>query len=242
MTLPLFYEPDLSEQSALLQLGDDTVRHCLQVLRMREGESIELTNGKGLSATGILSLTGKKSAQASCHSFFLHQPARAQLTLCISPLKNPQRMEWLLEKATEIGMAGLQPIICQRTEQTKWRRERLEGILVSAMLQSRQYFLPSLYDPIDFNQLMNFPTLKEQWIAHCAEGTKNSLSNYSLSGEARMLIGPEGDFTPKEISEAIEHKYLPVDLGSNRLRSETAGLVAVSLLLLSSKNQSSFRL
>lgn len=242
MTLPLFYEPDLSEQSTLLQLGEDTLRHCLQVLRMREGDSIELTNGKGLSATGIISLTGKKSAQVSCHTLFQHRPPSAQLTLCISPLKNPQRLEWLLEKATEIGMAGLQPIICQRTEQTKWRRERLEGILIAAMLQSRQFFLPSLHEPIDFKKLMTFQPLKEQWIAHCAEGNKDSLSNYSVTGEARMLIGPEGDFTPNEISDAIEHQYLPVGLGRNRLRSETAGLVAVSLLLLSNMNHSSNRI
>ena len=234
MTLPLFYEPNLSEHADLLQLSEDTVRHCLQVLRMREGSSIEITNGRGLSATGTLLITGKKSAQASCTNFVQHSMPTTELTLCLSPLKNPQRLEWLLEKATEIGMRGFIPIICQRTEQSKIRKERLQGILVAAMLQSRQYFLPELHDPIPFHALMALPPQPHQWIAHCAEGEKNELTLFRLQGKGRILIGPEGDFTTEEINAAISHQYQPVSLGNTRLRSETAGLVAVTLLVQSS--------
>lgn len=234
MTLPLFYEPDLSEHAGILQLSEDTARHCLQVLRMREGSSIEITNGRGLSATATIYLTGKKSAQATCTSFVQHRRPDADLTLCLSPLKNPQRLEWLLEKATEIGMQGFVPVICQRTEQSKIRKERLQGILVAALLQSRQYFLPELHDPIPFHELMALPALPHQWIAHCAEGEKNALAMYRLQGKGRILIGPEGDFTSEEINAAISHQYQPVSLGDTRLRTETAGLVAVTLLLQSS--------
>ena len=237
MTLPLFYEPDLSEHVSILPLSEDTLRHCLQVLRMRDGSSIEITNGRGLSATGTLTITGKKSAQASCTNFVQHSRPLAELTLCLSPLKNPQRLEWLLEKATEIGMQGFIPIICERTEQVKIRKERLQGILVAAMLQSRQYFLPELYDPIPFMDLMALPVLPQQWIAHCAEGEKKELALFHLQGKGRILIGPEGDFTSDEINAAINNKYQPVGLGSTRLRTETAGLVAVTLLLHSSNTR-----
>jgi 16S rRNA (uracil1498-N3)-methyltransferase len=234
MTLPLFYEPDLSEHAGLIQLSEDTVRHCLQVLRMREGSSIEITNGRGLSATGTLLISSKKSAQATCTNFKHHNRSTTELTLCLSPLKNPQRLEWLLEKATEIGMQAFIPIICQRTEHSKFRKERLQGILVAAMLQSRQYFLPELHDPIPFHALMAMPALPQQWIAHCANGDKKVLALFQLQGKGRMLIGPEGDFTSEEINTAISHHYQPVSLGNTRLRTETAGLVAVTLLLQSS--------
>jgi len=107
---------------------------------MREGSSIEITNGRGLSATGTLLITGKKSARASCSNFVQHSRPTAELTLCLSPLKNPQRLEWLLEKATEIGMQEFIPVICQRTEQSKIRKERLQGILVAAMLEQTIFF------------------------------------------------------------------------------------------------------
>lgn len=231
MTLPLFYEPDLSEQTTLLPLSEESARHCLQVLRMREGESVEITNGRGLSAIGHLLVSGKRNAQVQCISFAHHLPAPVQLTLCLSPLKNPQRLEWLLEKATEIGMAAFQPIICQRTEQLKVRSERLKSILISAMLQSRQYFLPELLEPISFSELMQSPPLSQQWIAHCSEGEKLPLAGYPSSGNARILIGPEGDFTHEEINAAIGKGYRAVSLGNTRLRTETAGLVAVTLII-----------
>ena len=238
MTLPLFYEPDLSEQSTLLSLSEESTRHCLQVLRMREGQMIEITNGRGLSATGNLLVSGKKSAQVQCISFSHHQRPAVQLTLCLSPLKNPQRLEWLLEKATEIGIAAFQPIICQRTEQLKIRRERLEAILISALLQSRQYFLPELLEPISFTQLMELPALSSQWIAHCGDGQKLPLAGCQATDKARILIGPEGDFTTEEINAAMSKGYRAVSLGQTRLRTETAGLVAVTLIVHSNPTNS----
>lgn len=231
MSLPLFYEPDLMLHLATLPLSDDSARHSIQVLRMREGDAIEITNGKGLSCLATLSISGKKQAIAHCTSFQQHSRPAAQLTLCLSLLKNPQRLEWLLEKATEIGMAGFQPILCKRTETSRFRRDRLENILVAAMLQSRQYFLPALHEPIEFEKLMERPAVAEQWIAHCMDSAKKPLGDFYATGEARILIGPEGDFTEEEIQSAVEKKYLPVSLGDTRLRTETAGLVAVTLLL-----------
>jgi 16S rRNA (uracil1498-N3)-methyltransferase len=231
MSLPLFYEPDLVSHLATMPLSDDSARHCIQVLRMREGDTIEITNGKGLSCLATLSISGKIQAIAHCTSFQEHSRPAAQVTLCMSLLKNPQRLEWLLEKATEIGMAGFQPIICKRTETSRFRRDRLENILVSAMLQSRQFFLPALHEPMRFEELLEQPAVAEQWIAHCMDTEKKPLSNFYATGEAKILIGPEGDFSAEEIQTSIEKKYLPVSLGHTRLRTETAGLVAVTLLL-----------
>ena len=231
MSLPLFYEPELPENNHGFQLSEASAHHCVQVLRKVAGDSIELTDGKGNACLATLLSVNKKQTLVTTQSFQKSPVPPTQLTLCISLLKNSQRLEWLLEKVTEMGVAEIQPILCERTEHTRFRRDRMEGILIAAMIQSKQHYLPVLHDPIRLSKLMESPAAAHQWIAHCAPGNQQPLVNYTASGTCRMLIGPEGDFSDTEISRAIEHNYLPVSLGNTRLRTETAGMVATALIL-----------
>ena len=231
MSLPLFYEPGLPENTHGFQLSETSAHHCVQVLRKVVGDTIELTDGKGNACLATLLSVNKKQTLVATQSFQKSPVPPTRLTLCISLLKNSQRLEWLLEKVTEMGVAQIQPILCERTEHTRFRRDRMEGILIAAMIQSKQHYLPALHDPIHFTKLMELPAAENQWIAHCAPGNQQPLTNYKASGSCRILIGPEGDFSDTEITRAMENNYLPVSLGNTRLRTETAGMVATALIL-----------
>jgi 16S rRNA (uracil1498-N3)-methyltransferase len=231
MSLPLFYEPGLPENTHGFQLSEASAHHCVQVLRKVVGDTIELTDGKGNACIANLLSVNKKQTLVATQSFQKSLVPPTRLTLCISLLKNSQRLEWLLEKVTEMGIAEIQPMLCERTEHTRFRRDRLEGILIAAMIQSKQHYLPILQDPIRFTKLMELPATAHQWIAHCAPGNQQPLTDYRASGICRILIGPEGDFSETEITRAMENKYLPVSLGNTRLRTETAGMVATALIL-----------
>ena len=231
MSVPLFYEPGLPENTQGFQLSETSAHHCVQVLRKVVGDTIELTDGKGNACLATLLSANKKQTLVATQSFQKSVAAPTQLTLCISLLKNSQRLEWLLEKVTEMGVAEIQPILCERTEHSRFRRDRMEGILIAAMIQSKQHYLPALHDPIHFAKLMELPAAEHQWIAHCAPGSQHPLTEYRATGNCRILIGPEGDFSDTEITRAMENNYLPVSLGNTRLRTETAGMVATALIL-----------
>jgi len=231
MSVPLFYEPGLPENTHGFQLSEASAHHCVQVLRKVVGDTIELTDGKGNACFATLLSVNKKQTIVTTQSFRKNPAPTTRLTLCISLLKNSQRLEWLLEKVTEMGITEIQPILCERTEHTRFRRDRMEGILIAAMIQSKQHFLPALHDPIRLTQLLALPSAAHQWIAHCAPGNQQPLSEYKAFGFCRILIGPEGDFSDTEIRLAMENKYLPVSLGNTRLRTETAGMVATALIL-----------
>jgi 16S rRNA (uracil1498-N3)-methyltransferase len=165
-----------------------------------------------------------------------HQPA-GKVSIAISLVKSPARFEWFLEKATELGVSEIVPIICERTERQHFRYERMKAILVSAMLQSQQVWLPVLKEPIKFETLVreeSMPNERVKLIAHCEDSTKQQLSSLKIgkTSDSIILIGPEGDFTSKEIEHALEHNYLPVALGETRLRTETAGVAAAVLLCM----------
>ena len=154
------------------------------------------------------------------------------ITIAISPVKNNTRFEWFLEKATEIGVTEIIPLICSRTEKTVFKFERMKSILVSAMLQSQQCWLPVLQEPTKFIELVKSSIQQQKFIAHCMDDAKRSLSdlnNESLSSKI-ILIGPEGDFTMDEIELALKNNFSAVSLGNTRLRTETAGIVAAILL------------
>jgi 16S rRNA (uracil1498-N3)-methyltransferase len=231
MSVPLFYEPGLPENTHGFQLSEASAHHCVQVLRKVVGDSIELTDGKGNACLATLLSVNKKQTLVATQSFQKSLVPPTRLTLCISLLKNSQRLEWLLEKVTEMGVDHIQPILCERTEHTRFRRDRMEGILIAAMIQSKQHYLPALHDPIHFAKLMELPAAENQWIAHCAPGNQQPLTEYRATGNCRILIGPEGDFSDTEITRAMENNYLPVSLGNTRLRTETAGMVATALIL-----------
>jgi 16S rRNA (uracil1498-N3)-methyltransferase len=234
MPLPFFYKEDLVASSTDVVLDEATSKHIVQVLRMQNGEQLQLTNGKGdLFTAEIIDNNRKRCAVKVIETFDIpHSPLN--ITIAISPVKNNTRFEWFLEKATEIGVTEIIPLICNRTEKTVFKFERMKSILVSAMLQSQQCWLPVLQEPTKFNEVVKSSAQQQKFIAHCMVDAKRNLAdlnNESLSFKI-ILIGPEGDFTPDEIELALQNHYSAVSLGETRLRTETAGIVAATLLRL----------
>lgn len=263
-------------------LDEDNSRHVIQVLRMKPGERLQLTDGLGHLLEGEIVDAHKKHCQVVVRNAQIIPPPSTDITIAISPLKNASRFEWFLEKATEIGVRGIIPLICERTERQSIRADRLQNILVSAMLQSQQAWLPILPEPQTFHQLIaqhgmlapdsktppgvtaspdsatsrgvsapadpttspdattspNVPAQPLRLIAHCLEAPRPTASladvirAQAASSAGMILIGPEGDFTPKEVELALASGYKPVSLGQNRLRTETAGVVAATLLCI----------
>lgn len=232
MSLPFFYAPDLSKDSVAPGLEEETMRHMVQVLRMKVGDGLMLTNGKGLHAVAEISSTSKKACTVSVNAVEEILPVEHRVTIAISPLKNPSRFEWFLEKAAENGVTAVVPLICHRTERQHIKKERWNSILLSAMLQSRQSWCTVLHDAETFNSFLNKADAEQKYIAHCLEGEKTELQ-YLVKKEHRsslILIGPEGDFTAEEITAAIEKGFRAVSLGQTRLRTETAGITAAVLM------------
>ena len=237
MTLPFFYIADHDSSLKEIVLVEDTSRHVVQVLRMKEGEKLNLTDGKGNLITAEVADAHKKHCSVRVLATSQELRAVRQITIAISLLKNTNRFEWFLEKATEIGVSEIIPVICERTEKQKFRYDRMKGICVSAMLQSQQCWLPDLHEPVQFAnlQISNYAN-HQKLIAHCIEEKKQSLNHLQIGTSANWLIciGPEGDFTKLEIELALQNNFIPISLGETRLRTETAGVVAASLLKFSS--------
>ena len=232
MSLPFFYVADLTEKTVVLD--EDTSKHVISVLRMSNGEELLLTNGKGIKAKAFIIDDNRKKCTVEISSVEQTERRKNKLAIGISLIKNASRFEWFLEKATELGIDEIIPLICERTEKEKFRHDRLQQILISAMLQSQQSWMPVLHEPVAFKQALGF-SFDQKFIAHCIEKDKASLSGQLINGSNKLiLIGPEGDFTPKEITIAIENKFQPVSLGPTRLRTETAGIAAAVLLCISS--------
>jgi len=232
MALPFFYIAAYDSSQKEIVLDDDTSRHVVQVLRMKEGEQLNLTDGKGNLITAEIIDEHKKHCAVKVIDLRFTSHVSRKITIAISVLKNASRFEWFLEKATEIGVSEIIPLICERTEKQKFRYDRMKGICISAMLQSQQTWLPILHEPKQFSHLAIEPLNDQQkFIAHCEESDqKNSLSAIKLLNHPTILIGPEGDFTKQEIELALHNDFTPVSLGETRLRSETAGVVASVLL------------
>ena len=233
--LPFFYFPSLDSSQNELVLDEDTSKHVVQVLRMEKGEEIQLTNGLGNLLTAVIIDDHKKKCVVKKEQSQFHEQGGSKISIGISLLKNNSRFEWFLEKATEIGISEIVPLVCERTEKQHFRLERMKSILVSAMLQSQQVWLPILHEPRTFKKVVKDSLDKEKWIAHCVPGDKKTLSqNIDRNASSQIiLIGPEGDFTNEEIALALQYQFVPVVLGETRLRSETAGMVAATILKIS---------
>ncbi|MDP4147926.1 MAG: RsmE family RNA methyltransferase [Bacteroidota bacterium] len=230
--LPLFYIAAYERDQQEILLDEVSSRHIIQVLRMNSGQMVRLTDGKGhLVEAAIIDGHKKKCVVEVRRSQFQVRGGRS-VTLAISLLKNVTRFEWLLEKATEIGIARIIPLICERTEKRHLRVDRMQQILISAMIQSQQTWLPDLTSPIDPDQVITSAGEARKFIAHCAAGVRSPLSRVDRDqmSSCLILIGPEGDFTEREIATAVHHGFEPVSLGSTRLRTETAGMVAAAIL------------
>lgn len=230
MDIPFFYEASLPATSDLFTLSEESSKHCSVVLRMQAGESVALTNGEGLSCTGRIVTADKRKTVVQLSNHQQIDRVLPQNSIAISFVKNAARMEWFLEKATEIGIAAFYPLIAERTERTHFKKERWEHILISAMLQSKQVFKPVLHDPIEYKTLIQQPFEGHLLMAHCEEGPKQLIQSIDKNKAALLLIGPEGDFSPTEISMAEKAGATMISLGQTRLRTETAGLAAAVLL------------
>ena len=239
MSLPFFYTEPVSSSNKIIALNEENSRHIVQVLRMIEGRELNITDGLGtIYNAEIIEAHKKKCTVKILNTLKQIAPAK-KVCIAISPVKNSSRFEWFLEKATEMGVTEIVPLLCERTEKQHLKFERLRGILISAMLQSQQAWLPILCEPVKFEKFVKENTAATKFIAHCEEQTKISLketvgqSTTQLINEATILIGPEGDFTKDEIELALQNNFTPVALGITRLRTETAALVAATLLCVS---------
>ncbi len=224
--LPLFFSEDIIQND--LVLNEENSRHVAQVLRMENGEQIQLTDGKGTLANAVITDNHKKSCLVSITHRTIEQAKNKKVTIAISLLKNAARFEWFLEKVTELGIAEIVPLLCERTEKQHFRFDRMNGILISAMLQSHQTWKPKLQSPIKFNDYIQQAIFDNKLIAHCETNPKTHLKEISAQNSNLILIGPEGDFTSKEI--AFARDFIPVSLGDTRLRTETAGVAAAVFL------------
>jgi 16S rRNA (uracil1498-N3)-methyltransferase len=232
MTLPFFYIEKIDNNNSTVVLDEDTSKHVVSVVRMKMGEQLHLTDGKGHLLTAEITNDHKKRCETKIVDAQFTPVHARKISIAISLVKNATRFEWFLEKATEIGITEIIPLICERTEREHFRFDRMKNVLISAMLQSRQVWLPILHEPVAFNALVEQSGHLQKLIAHCADENKKSLNavvDKNCSSQI-ILIGPEGDFSKQEIEFAIQHHFIAVALGDTRLRTETAGIVAATLL------------
>jgi 16S rRNA (uracil1498-N3)-methyltransferase len=229
VSLPYFYISSFEKDRAEIELDEENSRHIVQVLRMGPGEELQLTDGKGNLLTAAITDANRKKCCVNVLSATILPPPERGVSIAISPLKNASRFEWFLEKATEIGVSEIIPLLCDRTERQHLRPDRLHNILVSALLQSQQAWLPLLRPLTAFELLLGRRDDRRliAWLGELAAAPPVPDRQPTL-----ILIGPEGDFTPAEAAAALEVGYLPVTLGRNRLRTETAGVVAATLLCI----------
>lgn len=222
----LFYTPNISGTEYFL--NEEESKHCLKVLRLKENDIVHLVDGTGGFYKGAISaITGKRCQLKIIESQYNFGKRNYRLHIAIAPTKNIDRIEWFIEKATEIGIDEITPIICLRSERRKIKTDRLEKIAVSAMKQSIKAFLPKINEAEYYSEFIKKHRQSVKCIAHCLPENKQELKTIiKSSNDILILIGPEGDFTPQEIELAINQDYIPVSLGESRLRTETSGIVA----------------
>jgi 16S rRNA (uracil1498-N3)-methyltransferase len=227
--MQLFYHPNLQASDTQVNFDKEESRHIQRVLRKKEGDIIYTTNGLGYTFKLSLSLVSPKQCQANVLTVESAPNLPYNLHLAVAPTKNNDRFEWFLEKATEIGISQITPLICQRSERKQIKLERYEKIIVSAIKQSLQSHLPILNPLTSFSDFI-VKMAKEpglHCIAHCEQGNKQPLKNVVLNErDITIVIGPEGDFSFDEIKRAIDNNFIEVSLGEQRLRTETAAIVA----------------
>ncbi|MGS2740638.1 16S rRNA (uracil(1498)-N(3))-methyltransferase [Sinomicrobium sp. M5D2P17] len=230
----LFYSPDITGEEKQFTFNKEESRHIVKVLRKSERDSIHLTNGKGSIFKAEITLADIRHCTARITEKIKQEPRNYYIHLAVAPTKMNDRYEWFLEKATEIGIDEITPVICEHSERTVIKTERLEKILQSAMKQSLSAFLPKLNPAVALESFLKRETKGELFIAHCEEDGKRHLLKEKVGPgqQTTILIGPEGDFSTKEISLALNKGYIPVSLGNTRLRTETAAVVACHTVTL----------
>lgn len=234
-----FYEPqfDSSDITGLnIPLSSDESWHCAKVLRMREGETIRITNGKGWFYKAVLKVVDPKRCEVQITESLRAEARNYSIHIAVAPVKNMVRFEWFLEKATELGIDQITPLICERSEKISVRTDRLNKIMVAAIKQSLGVTMPVIDQPQKFNDFIKQETSALRYIAWMDTKNKNLLSQVCPSGNnIIVLIGPEGDFSETEVMNAKSAGYIPISLGNNRLRTETAALAATMAIHFANK-------
>ncbi|MCB0624332.1 MAG: 16S rRNA (uracil(1498)-N(3))-methyltransferase [Saprospiraceae bacterium] len=229
----LFYTPHIHTGQAIL--AEEEARHCVQVLRHRPGDAVRVVDGRGGFYEGVLEQAGKRECVIRIEREWQEWGRRPyRLHLAVAPTKSIDRFEWFLEKAVEIGVDEISPLLCEHSERRQLRVDRLQKVALSAMKQSLKAYLPEVNELRSFSQfLRELEGDGQRFIAHCREGDKASLKdNYRPGSDVIILVGPEGDFSEEEIRQAGEAGFEPVHLGESRLRTETAGVVACHTIYL----------
>ncbi len=227
--MQLFYCPELTKGA--LHLNNEESRHCIKVLRKKNGDVIHLIDGQGNFYEVKINLASQKKVGFEILKTWKEEKRPYKLHIAIAPTKNMDRFEWFLEKVTEIGIDEVTPLFCDRSERKTIKEERLNKILLSATKQSLKAKLPLLNDASSFHEFVTKTHDSHTFIAHCEDQNKESLKSMTSSNPT-ILIGPEGDFSPEEIRLALEHEFKPLHLGNARLRTETAGIVACHTVAL----------
>lgn len=225
--MQLFYSPDIDKKNETFTFDKVESKHIIKVLRKKDTDILHVTNGLGELFETEITLASDNKCTVKILSSTQQAPPKAHVHLAVAPTKMNDRYEWFLEKATEIGVQEITPIICDHSERKVVNQERFEKIILAAMKQSNELFLPKLNNAITFKEFIKQKSNGLQLIAHCEETDKKSLKSVlKVNENITMLIGPEGDFSEKEIALAIANEYVPVSLGTTRLRTETAAIVA----------------
>lgn len=225
--MQLFYNPAIDPETENFTFDREESKHIIKVLRKKDGDNLFVTNGLGVLFTTEITLASDSKCTVKIVSAKAAEMPKYHLHLAVAPTKMNDRYEWFLEKATEIGVGEITPIICDHSERKHIKTDRFDKILQSAMKQSLHYFLPKLNEPVAFKDFIKQQHRGTLCIAHCEETEKNSLKSVLKPDEDfTILIGPEGDFSEKEVKLALKNRYIPVMLGNTRLRTETAAIVA----------------
>lgn len=225
--MQLFYNPAISSEDKEVIFPKDESKHIVKVLRKKEGDNLNITNGKGFLFSAEIIEANHNKCKAKITAVEQERDKKYHIHLAVAPTKMNDRFETFLEKATEIGLDKITPIICDHSERKVVKINRFERVLQSAMKQSLHYSIPEISEAISFQEFIQQEQNEQKFIAHCEENEKKSLQKELEPGKSyTILIGPEGDFSSEEIESAIKAGFIPVTLGNTRLRTETAAIVA----------------
>ena len=232
----LFYAPDIAITP---ELPEDESLHCNRVLRLKKGENITITDGKGFFYDAIITNIQPKHCQVTVTNRWQQKPLHDyKIHVAVAPTKNMDRMEWFVEKATEIGIDTITCLRCNRSERNEVKLQRLTKTAIIAMKQSQKAVLPTINNMIDFHEFIALDSTEIKMIAHCACNDRQLIKKiYKPDHDALILIGPEGDFSQDEINDAVSAGFVSISLGENRLRTETAALVACHTIHLLNRDQ-----
>lgn len=231
--MQLFYAPDIDNETNEFTFDKEESKHIVKVLRKLEGSILYITNGKGFLFICEVILASEKKCVVKINESQFTEARNFRIHMVVAPTKMNDRYEWFLEKAAEIGVDEITPIICDHSERKIIKTERFDKILISAMKQSNQMYLPVLNEPVKLTDFLSKEISGQKFIAHCEEADKMELKDrIETQQNYTLLIGPEGDFSTNEINKALAKGYLPVALGNTRLRTETAAIVGCHTLVL----------